>query len=53
MKMGVDDTDGLAVALGERLGDADWLELREPVGVCAGLGVPLREADAVELPETV
>ena len=51
--MGVDDTDGLAVALGERLGDADWLELREPVGVCAVLGVPLREADAVELPETV
>jgi len=57
MKMGVDDTDGLAVALGERLDDADWLELGEPVGVCAALGDPLSEADvetdAVALPETV
>jgi hypothetical protein len=53
MKMGVDDTDGLAVALGERLDDAVWLELGEPVGVCAALGVPLSEADVVALPETV
>jgi hypothetical protein len=53
MKMGVDDTDGLAVALGERLDDAVWLELGEPVSVCAALGDPLSEADAVALPETV